>query len=159
MSNVQCTLNTHTHNRLWPSLILSRTIRVSQLHMAQLISLPLTISCSIKSWLHLLFCYHLTWVVLDKGLLNGCCCFVHQYFLEKCWHRNGIKSIAIVNWLNLLQACNYFMGLFVMNDDGFLVYVKYFATVVGQALSVYAVTKQERPPNAWHHYRASDSSM
>jgi len=44
----------------------------ADLHMAQLMPLPLTISCSSKSRLALPFWYRLTRVVLDKGLLNGC---------------------------------------------------------------------------------------
>ena len=42
--------------------------------MAQLISLPLTISCSSKSRLVLPFWYQLTRVVPVKGPLNRCCC-------------------------------------------------------------------------------------
>ena len=46
--------------------------RGADLHMAQLIPLPLTVSCSCISQLVLLFWYHLTQVVLDKGPLKGC---------------------------------------------------------------------------------------
>jgi len=46
----------------------------ANLHMAQLMLLPLTISCFIKSRLVLPFWYRLTWVDLEKGLLNGCVC-------------------------------------------------------------------------------------
>ena len=46
------------------------------LHMAQLMSLPLTIFCSSKSRLVSSFWYRLTQVVPMKGLLNSyyCCC-------------------------------------------------------------------------------------
>ena len=44
----------------------------ADLHMAQLMPLPLTVSCSVKSRLVLPFWYWLTRVVLDKGPLNGC---------------------------------------------------------------------------------------
>jgi len=45
------------------------------LHMVQLMPLPLTFSCSSKSRLVLPFWYWLTRVVLaDKWPLNGCCC-------------------------------------------------------------------------------------
>ena len=40
--------------------------------MAQLMPLPLTVSCSIKSRLVLPFWYRLTLVVPDKRPLNGC---------------------------------------------------------------------------------------
>jgi len=44
----------------------------ANLHMTQLMPLPLTISCSSKSRLVLPLWYQLTRVVLDKGPLNGC---------------------------------------------------------------------------------------
>ena len=46
------------------------------LHMAQLMPLPLTVSClaSVKSRLVLPFWYRLTWVVPEKGPLYGCVC-------------------------------------------------------------------------------------
>ena len=44
----------------------------ADLHMAQLMPLPLTVSCSVKSRLVLPFWYWLTRVVLEKGPLNGC---------------------------------------------------------------------------------------
>jgi len=46
----------------------------ADLHMAQLMPLPLTVSCSSKSRLVLLFWYRLTWVLPEKGPLNGCVC-------------------------------------------------------------------------------------
>ena len=42
--------------------------------MAQLMSLPLTVSCLVKTRLVLPFWYCLTWVVLEKGPLNACVC-------------------------------------------------------------------------------------
>ena len=44
------------------------------LHMAQLMPLPLTISCACKSRLVLPFWYGLTRVIPDKRPLNSCCC-------------------------------------------------------------------------------------
>jgi len=49
----------------------------ADLHMAQLMPLPLTISCSSKSKLVLPYWYRLTRVVPDKGPLNGCLFFVN----------------------------------------------------------------------------------
>jgi len=46
----------------------------ADLHMAKLMPLPLTVSCSVKSRLVLPFWYRLTWVILEKGPLNGCVC-------------------------------------------------------------------------------------
>jgi len=50
--------------------------RDADMHMAQLMPLPLTVSCfSKKSRLVLPFWYRLTRVVLEKGPLNWCVCF------------------------------------------------------------------------------------
>jgi len=56
----------------------------ADLHIAQLMPLPLTISCSSKPRLVLPFWYWLTWVVLDKGLLNGCCWYTNRAFDSGC---------------------------------------------------------------------------
>ena len=50
--------------------------RGADLHMAQLMPLPLTISCSSKIQIGFTFLYRLTWVVPDKGPLNGVCVYV-----------------------------------------------------------------------------------
>jgi len=49
----------------------------ANLHMAQLMPLPLTVSCFSKIRLVLPFWYRLTRVVLEKGPLNGCVCVCH----------------------------------------------------------------------------------
>jgi len=46
--------------------------RDADLHVAQLMPLPLTVSCFSKIQMVLPFWYRLTWVVLDKGPLNVC---------------------------------------------------------------------------------------
>jgi len=46
----------------------------ADLHMAQLMPLPLTFSCFSKIQIGLPFWYRLTRVVLEKGPLNGCVC-------------------------------------------------------------------------------------
>jgi len=47
----------------------------ADLHMAQLMPLPPTVSCCSKIQIGFLpFWYWLTWVVPDKGLLNVCVC-------------------------------------------------------------------------------------
>ena len=46
--------------------------RGADLHTAQLMPLPLTVSCFGKIQMVLPFWYRLTRVVLDKGPLNGC---------------------------------------------------------------------------------------
>jgi len=46
----------------------------ADLHMAQLMPLPLTVSCFSKIQIGLPFWFWLTWVVPEKGPLNGCVC-------------------------------------------------------------------------------------
>jgi len=46
----------------------------ADLHMAQLMQMPLTVSCFSKIQIGLPFWYRLTWVVPEKGPLNGCVC-------------------------------------------------------------------------------------
>jgi len=46
--------------------------RCADLHMAQRMPLPLTVSCFSKIQIGLPFWYRLTRVVMDKGPLNGC---------------------------------------------------------------------------------------
>ena len=48
--------------------------RGADLHMAQLMPLPLTVSCFSKIQIANPFWYRLTRVVPDKGPLNGCVC-------------------------------------------------------------------------------------
>ena len=48
--------------------------RGADLHMAQLMPLPLTVSCSNKIQIGFTFWYWLTWVVPEKEPLNGCVC-------------------------------------------------------------------------------------
>jgi len=48
--------------------------RGADLHMAQRIPLPLTVSCFSKIQIGLPFRYRRTWVVLEKGPLNECVC-------------------------------------------------------------------------------------
>ena len=48
--------------------------RGADLHIAQLMPLPLTVTCFSKIQIGFTFLVRLTWVVLDKGPLNGCVC-------------------------------------------------------------------------------------
>jgi len=64
-----------TVNRLWGNGVVICLGWGADLHMAQLMQLPLTVSYSSKSRLVLPFWYRVTVtrVILDKGPLNGCC--------------------------------------------------------------------------------------
>ena len=48
--------------------------RDADLHLAQLMPLPLTVSCFSKIQIGFTFWYRLTRVVPEKGPLNGCVC-------------------------------------------------------------------------------------
>jgi len=48
--------------------------RGADLHMAQQMPLPVTVSCFSKIQIGLPFWYRLTQIVLDNGPLNGCAC-------------------------------------------------------------------------------------
>ena len=48
--------------------------RDADLHMAQLMPMPLTVSCFSKIQIGFTFLYRLTQVVPEKGPLNGCVC-------------------------------------------------------------------------------------
>jgi len=52
--------------------------RGADLHMVQLMPLPLTVSCFSKIQIGLPFWYWLTRVVLEKGPLSGCVC-IYKY--------------------------------------------------------------------------------
>ena len=53
-----------------------------QLHMAQLMPLPLTVLCFSKIQIGFTFLVLATRVVLDKGLLNGCVLFSAVFALK-----------------------------------------------------------------------------
>jgi len=48
--------------------------RGADLHMAQLVPLPLTVSCFSKIQIGLHFWYQRTWAIPEKGPLNRCVC-------------------------------------------------------------------------------------
>jgi len=51
--------------------------RGADLHIAQLMRVPLTVSCFSKIQIGFTFWYRLTWVVLDRGPINGwCVCYL-----------------------------------------------------------------------------------
>jgi len=78
----------------------------ADLHMAQLMSLPLTVSCFIKIQIGLVltFWYRLTRVVPYKRPLNGCACvivyFVYIVLVLPLWRMNFIviEKIAVQIW-------------------------------------------------------------
>jgi len=70
----------------------------ADLHMAQLMPLPLTVTCFSKTRLVLPLWYRLTWVVPEKGPLNGCVCVcvcVHCPQYVKQGLCNGTVSVRL----------------------------------------------------------------
>ena len=57
--------------------------RGADLHTAQLVPLPLTVSCFGKVQIGFAFLVPAHQVVPDKGPLNGCVCYIGQSF---SWH-------------------------------------------------------------------------
>jgi len=78
----------------------------AELHIAQLMPLPLTVSASVKSRLVLPLWYRLTWVVTDKGPLNGCVCVC-----ERERERESILLILVGNVSVELEECDSLISL------------------------------------------------
>ena len=79
--------------------------RGADLHMAQLMPLPITVSCFSKIRFGFAFWYRLTRVVPDKGPLNGCVCVC------KMEHHNQktsdtMMSICLRSFFNVLISCS-----------------------------------------------------
>ena len=91
--------------------------RVADLHMAQLIPLPLTFSCFSKSRLVFPFWCWLTQVVLDKGPLNVCVCVCVRACVRACVHacvRACVCARALSLSLSLslrVRACVWLLGV------------------------------------------------
>ena len=77
--------------------------RGEDLHMAQLMPLPLTVSCFSKIQIDLPFWYRLTWVVTEKGLLNGCCCCILLFYPRDAMLATG-TTVAMALCLCLSQV-------------------------------------------------------
>jgi len=62
----------------------------ADLHVAQLMPLPLTVSCFSKIQIVFPFWYRLTWVIPKKGPLNVCVCV--------CWFYLSGTSLLRLSW-------------------------------------------------------------
>jgi len=84
----------------------------ADLHMAQLMPLPLTVSCFNKIQITFTFWYRLTGVVPDKGPLNKC--VFGLISLLSMWRRTDTKSyfILVQNWYEISNHTQY-TGLFI----------------------------------------------
>jgi len=65
----------------------------ADLQMAQLMPLPLTVSCFSEIAIGLPFWYRLTRVVPEKGQLNGCVCLYNKKKLQFAIHIYVIESV------------------------------------------------------------------
>ena len=74
--------------------------RNAYLHMAQLMSLPLTVSCFSKFQIGFTFWYRLTQVVLDKGPLNGVCV---THLLTYLLSGASFQEIRELCWLSTIS--------------------------------------------------------
>ena len=79
--------------------------RGADLHMAQLIPLPLTVSCFSKIQIGLPFWYRLTQVVPDKGPLNGCVCVC---VIGTGFYRLNVLADNSVSWLRKSWNLQFF---------------------------------------------------
>ena len=69
---------------------------VHNLHRAQLMPLPLIVSCFSKIQIGLPFWCRLTLVVPDKGPLNGCVCYIRIIYFTAL-HMSMSMSVSIVD--------------------------------------------------------------
>jgi len=97
----------------------------ADLHMAQLMPLPLTVCCSSKSRLVLPFWYWLTQVVPEKEPLNGCSLLL--LLLQEPWDQRPLVSIACVvvsfhllqSWAKLFSSCSPVLHQLTMSSIPF----------------------------------------
>jgi len=69
--------------------------RGADLHMVQLMPLPLTVSCFSKIQVGFTFLVGLTRVVPEKGPLNGCVCVLLLYIFFTCrFHISQVEVVA-----------------------------------------------------------------
>jgi len=118
--------------------------RSADLHTAQLMPVPLTVSCSSKSRLVLPFWYRLTRIVPDKGPLNGCvcvcvcvcvCCCVDCRLLVEYPATGGAIPTYTVRTVKLLRYVSS-MDFFILACECiFCIFIVYY--IVEEILEVY----------------------
>ena len=95
----------------WDTGVVICLKRGADLHMTQLMPLPLTVSCSSKIQIGLPFWYRLTQVVLEKRPLNGCkmvvvtlptfasCCCSNRLISPACWTQSSKPAaLGLLLW-------------------------------------------------------------
>jgi len=81
----------------------------ADLHMAQLMPLPLTVSCFSKIQIGFPFWYWLTRVVPDKGPLNVCVCVC-------VLQMNDFATFDVLPFIPLYVLCTHFWHLVHCNE-------------------------------------------
>ena len=66
--------------------------------------LPLTVSCFSKIQIGLPFWYRLTWVVPDKGPLNGCVCVINVAYSVIQWTGHANITARLVATMEHISA-------------------------------------------------------
>ena len=89
--------------------------RGADLHVAQLMPLPLTVSCFSKIQIGLPFWYRLTRVVPEKGPLNGCVCVYHYYYTSRC---SVVHPLTCMSLLLIVYSVQSLLKLFPVFDLG-----------------------------------------
>jgi len=79
----------------WIAGVVTCMERGADLHMAQLMLLPLTVSCFSKIQADLPFWYRLTRVVTEKGPLNGCVFLGHHESTHKRHASQSVQSFFV----------------------------------------------------------------
>ena len=82
-------------------------VQGADLHTAELMPLPLTVSCFSKIQIGLRFWYRLTRVVPEKGPLNGCVCVDKEKLTDNHKNQNQICSPCTSSSLEINRAYFY----------------------------------------------------
>ena len=89
---------------------------------------------SVKSRLVLPFSYRLTWVVPEKGPLNGCVCvYLHVRNILACWYMLICLWLCCVKLLKL-SSC-HFLQLFL--TKGYICWSEYLFSIPGSISLIY----------------------
>ena len=95
-------------NEWWGAGVVICLERGAELHMAQLMPLPLNVSCFSKIQVGFTCWYWLTRVVPGKGLLNGCVCVCLLFgdSVDNTAEKNSsVFSLIRMHWLPSARAC------------------------------------------------------
>jgi len=104
--------------------------RGPDLHIAQLVSLPLTMSCSSKSRLVLLFWCRLIRVIPDKEPLNVCCCFNYRQQIYHWTASVPSRELAVAHTWSVVIATAIVFSSLITHTSKFCMLRLFFAWVL-----------------------------